>query len=496
MHRKLKLNTVSSLIYEIVAIVCGFILPKLIMREYGSDINGLVNSITQFIGIITFLELGVGKVVQSALYKPIAYKDNDQISRVMVSAGKFFKRIAMIMAVYIVVLIIIYPHISGRQFGWVYSAVLIASMSISSFAQYYFGIANSLLLNADQKGYIQYTAQIITSVLNTVVCVILIKSGCSIHAVKLATSLIFLIRPVFLAWYVRKHYLINYKIKYEEEPIKQKWNGLAQHIAYVVLNNTDTVVLTVLGKFSDVSIYAAYNLVVYGVKQLFTSMMNGIEAYLGNLWAKNDEKSLRAAFDWTEWVVHTAVIFVFGCTGFLVVPFIQVYTKGVTDANYIQPLFAALIVTAHACHCIRLPYNMMIFAAGHYKQTQNNYIAATIMNIVISVACVKIWGLAGVAVGTLISMLYQTVWMAFYCAGNLVKRSIKVFVKQGLTDALTVVCYALLPLTGQLENVNYVAWVLLAAETAAVFLAVSIIINVIFYRQFVVKLIKTVLRRK
>lgn len=496
MHRKLKLNTVSSLIYEIVTIVCGFILPHLIMGEYGSDINGLVNSITQFIGIITFLELGVGKVVQSALYKPIAYKDNDQISRVMVSAGKFFRRIAGIMAVYIIVLIIIYPYISGHQFGWIYSAALIASMSISSFAQYYFGIANSLLLNADQKGYIQYTAQIITSVLNTVVCVILIKSGYSIHAVKLTTSLIFLMRPIFLAWYVHKHYLINYKIKYEEEPIKQKWNGLAQHIAYVVLNNTDTIVLTVLGTFSEVSIYAAYNLVVYGVKQLFTSMMNGIEAYFGALWAKNDEKRLRSAFDRTEWAVHTAAVFVFGCTGFLIVPFIQIYTKGVTDANYIQPLFAALIVTAHACHCVRLPYNLMIFAAGHYKQTQNNYIAATIMNIVISVACVKAWGLAGVAVGTMISMLYQTIWMAFYCAGNLVKRSIKVFVKQGLTDALTVVCYAFFPFTGQLENVSYISWILLAAKTAAVFLAVSAMINVIFYRQFIVQLVKTVLRRK
>lgn len=482
MVNKLKLNTFSSLVFEIVTIVCGFILPRLIMQAYGSGINGLVNSITQFIGIITFLELGVGKVVQSALYKPLVDKDNDQISRVMVSAGKFFKHIAQIMFVYIVVLIIAYPFISGQQFSWVYTATLIAAMSISSFAQYYFGIVNRLLLTADQKGYIQYTSQTLTLLLNTIACVILIRLKVSIHIVKLTTSLVFLMRPVYLAWYVRRHYKINYQIKYEEEPIKQKWNGLAQHVAYVVLNNTDTIVLTVLSTFEVVSIYAVYNLVVYGVKQLFTSMMNGVEAYLGTLWAKEDEPGLQRAFAMTEWTIHTTVVFTFGCTGFLIVPFIQCYTKGITDANYIQPLFAALIVMAHACHCLRLPYNLMIFAAGKYKETQHNYMIATVMNIVISVLCVKQWGLVGVAIGTLVSMLYQTIWMARYNAFNLVRRPMTVFGKQILADLITVSLYAVIPLPRLLTHVQYSSWILLAVETAACFGVITLVINLLLYK--------------
>lgn len=496
MHKKLRLNTISSLIFEIVTIVCGFILPRLIMGQYGSSINGLVNSITQFIGIITFLELGVGKVVQSALYKPLAENNKEQISKIVVSGRKFFNRIALIMAIYVAVLFVVYPFISRQQFGWLYTSTLLAAMSISSFAQYYLGIVDRLLLTADQRGYIQYTAQTITLILNTIACVALIKLGCSIHIVKLTTSLIFLVRPIYLSWYVRKHYDIDYKIKYEGEPIKQKWNGMAQHIAYTVLNDTDTIVLTILGSFSEVSIYAAYNLVVAGVKKLFTSMMNGVEAYLGNLWARQDEEGLQKTFGLTEWLVHTAVIFVFGCTGFLIVPFIQCYTKGITDANYIQPLFAALIVMAHACHCLRLPYNLMIFAAGHYKETQNNYIIATIMNIVISVACVKQWGLVGVAIGTLVSMLYQTIWMAFYNAENLVKRPMKIFAKQCIVDAITVACYAVIPLARELSNVNYFSWLILAIETAAAFLCVSTIINMIFYREFLMELPKLIKSRR
>ena len=254
MQKELKLNTISSLLFEILTIVCGFILPRLIMEQYGSEINGLVNSITQFIGIITFLEFGVGKVVQSALYKPLTENDKGEISRIVVSARKFFNRIALIMAVYVAFLFVVYPFISKQNFGWLYTAMLLAAMSISSYAQYFFGIVDRLLLTADQKGYIQYTAQAITLILNTVACVILIKLGCSIHVVKMTSSIIFLARPIYLSWYVRRHYDIDTKIEYEGEPIKQKWNGLAQHLAYTVLNDTDTIVLTIMGTLSEVSI--------------------------------------------------------------------------------------------------------------------------------------------------------------------------------------------------------------------------------------------------
>ena len=224
--KRLLWNTVSSLVFQITTIICGFVLPHLILHHFGSSINGLVNSITQFLAVITFLELGVGAVVQSSLYKPLANKDSDTVSKIIVSANKFFRNIARILLVYIVVLVIVYPFITNRSdngetFSWMYTAALIGAISISSFAQYYFGVVDRLLLTADQRGYIQYTAQTITLILNTVTCAVMINFGASIHMVKLTTSLIFLARPVFLRWYVNRNYSINRKIQYKEEPIKQ-----------------------------------------------------------------------------------------------------------------------------------------------------------------------------------------------------------------------------------------------------------------------------------
>ncbi len=493
--KKLALNTITSLALQIASVICGFILPRLILDSFGSDVNGLVNSITQFLGVITLLDLGVGAVVQSALYKPLADNDTDMISKIYVSANKFFRRLAEILLVYVVLLMIFYPMLVNKSFGHMYTALLIAAICISSFAQYYFGIVNSLLLNADQRGYIQYVAQIITLILNTFACYIIIKLGASIQIVKLTTSLIFLLRPLFLVFYVKKHYSIDKKITYTEEPIKQKWNGMAQHFAAYVLSGTDNIVLTLFSTLSNVSIYSVYYMAIAGVRSALLSITNGFQSLIGEMLAKKETMKLNAFFGFVEWFLHTGTTLVFGCTGVLIVDFVRVYTYGINDADYIQPLFAVLITIANAGHCLRLPYNILILAAGHYKQTQSNYIIAMILNIVVSIATVKMWGLVGVAIGTLIAMAYQTVWMAKYDSKNIICWPFKNFLKQCGVDAITVIIASLATFKIPMLSVSYVSWFLLAIEVFGIWLIISIVINTIFYRERVLSIFIRVKRR-
>ena len=474
-------NTVASLLFQVTAIVCGFVLPRVFLQRFGSEVNGLVNSISQFLSVVSFLELGVGAVVQSSLYKPLADNDNRQISCVVVSADRFFRRIALVLLVYVVVLMLVYPTISNQDFDGVFTAVLIGAMSISSFAQYYFGIVDSILLTADQRGYIQYNAQTMALVLNTVACVALISAGCSVQMVKLVSSLIFLIRPLVLRAYVNRRYGIDRKAKYEEEPIKQKWNGVAQHVASVVLNGTDVIVLTMFSTLSNVSIYSVYYLAVSGVKTLFMSITDGFQAVLGELWAKQRLEDLDSFFGWVEWLVHTGTTFVFACTAVLIVPFVQVYTLGVNDADYVQPLFAVLLTLANAMHCMRLPYNIMVLAAGHYRQTQRNYIVAVVLNVVISVLTVELWGLVGVAIGTLVAMAYQTIWLFVYDSKNLIRWPLKRVAKQFAVDALSAALIAAVGGSIAFNDISYLGWILLAVKVSSMAVVIVLSVNFIFY---------------
>lgn len=490
MRRKLAANTFLPLVLEAVTIISGFILPRYILKYYGSDVNGLVASITQFISIISFFEAGVGSVVRFNLYKPLAEKDNAQVSKIVISATKFFKTIGIVLLIYTVFLMLFYPLFAGQQFGHMYTALLIAAMVISSFAQYFFGQANMHLVMADQRGYVQYSAQILTITLNTIACVVLMTNGFGIHAVKLATSFIYLLRPFILSLYVKKHYCIDYKIKYTEEPIKQKWNGLAQHISAVVLDGTDVIVLTVLSTLASVSIYSVYYMVVSGIKKLITNATGGIEALLGNVIAKDNHEELDNIFSKTEWSIHTIGTVIYGCAATLAVPFVHVYTRGITDADYNVPLFALLIVLAYYCHTLRLPYNLSILTAGHYKKTQKCYIIAAVMNIVVSVILVFKFGLIGVAIGTIVAMLYQTIWMAVYSYNNIIKRNIKKLIKQLIVDIISIAIMILTAKSIDNQCENYLQWFIMALKTASLCTVEAIIINICFYRHTISTLFK------
>ncbi len=491
--KRLKWNTASSILLQITTVICGFILPRLILGTFGSEVNGLVNSISQFLSVITFLELGVGAVVQSALYKPLADNDTKQISEIVKSATKFFRRLACILLIYIIILAAVYPAVSGRGFGFLYTASLIVIISISLFAQYYFGIPNIILLTADQKGYIHYVTQIIAVMLNTFLCWVLIRIGAGIHVVKLTTSLVFFLRPLVVYLYVNSHYQIDRRITINGEPIKQKWNGVAQHIAAFVLDGTDVMVLTLFSTLSNVSIYSVYHSVIYGIKQLIISMTNGIQSVFGELWAKKQYDELRDFFSWIEWIIHTVSIFAFGCVATLIIPFVKVYTDGVTDANYIVPIFALIITMAHMSHCLRLPYHMMIMACNRFRDTQRDYILSAVINLLLSIVSVHFWGLVGVAIGTLAAMIHQTTWMVFYNHNHLLKIPLKKRLKQFLTDISVFLLGLSICSFLELKEVTFASWFIMATKAAVIWGAIVVSVNLLTFRSNIEKTMKRIL---
>ena len=57
--KKALYNILAQIAYELVATVCGLILPRLIITAFGSGYNGMVSSITQFLEYISILTLGI-----------------------------------------------------------------------------------------------------------------------------------------------------------------------------------------------------------------------------------------------------------------------------------------------------------------------------------------------------------------------------------------------------------------------------------------------------
>lgn len=492
--KRLVYNTISSIMFQIVSICCGFVIPRLILENYGSMTNGLVNSITQFLNVIAFLDLGVGAVVQSALYKPLAEHDNDNLDSIMTAARKFFQRLALILVVYLVILFIIYPLFVNDKWGFFYIDTLIFCIAINQFSQYFFGMPDQLLLLADQKGYVQYNIKSFSLLLNVFLCYVLITLNMGIHAVKLVASITYVLRPLFLRIYVNKHYKINRRKKYSVEPLKQKWNGMAQHVAAVVLDSTDVLILTMFSSLENVSIYSVYYLVVYGIRQMIVTMMNGIQALWGELWAVHDIKKIKKTFMQTEWLLHNIVVLVFGITYLLIIPFVQIYTLGTDDVNYVNKCFSTLIVLAYASYCLRIPYHFLIKAVGHYRQTQFGYIVSAIINIIISVIAVQAYGLPGVAAGTLVATVFQTFYMFWYSRKEILFRTIGSFAKQILTDTIIIFIGIFLSQRVHIIQLSYAYFGIMLLQEICIWGIVSFVINLIFYKDKIKDMVQWILK--
>ena len=135
--KKMFLNIGSELILQLVTIINGFVLPKFIIMAFGSSVNGLVYSVSKFIGYVLIFNSGMDNIVKAALYKPLVNNDNKKISEILKSSSRFFKKFAIIICVYIFLLIIFYPLIIDDNFSFLYIASLIVIIGFSSFLQSY-----------------------------------------------------------------------------------------------------------------------------------------------------------------------------------------------------------------------------------------------------------------------------------------------------------------------------------------------------------------------
>ena len=483
-------NIVTTIILEIVIVSYGLIIPRLIIENFGSNVNGLISSITQFLAYITLLESGIGPVVKSVLYKPIANKDKKTIASIIKTSEKFFRKIALIFLLYIAVLVIVYPLFINDSFNYFYIISLLIIISISTFAEYFFGITYKLYLQAEQKTYVISFFQIITYILSCAIIVFLIKMHFSIHFVKLLSGLVFVLRPILQNIYVKKKYNINFKSCHADYVFKNKWNGLAQHIAYVVHNNTDVFLLTLFCNLKYVSIYSVYNLVSSGIHKLIRSFSSGVSSSFGDMIAKKEQDNLKKKFNEYETGYYMVCSIIYSCTLILIISFVKLYTRGIEDANYVQPMFAYIFIVGAILNTIKQPYNDLANDAGYFKQMKKGAIIEAISNIIISLILVKKYNLIGVAIGTVVAMVIRLIHLIYITGENILHRRNNIVIKKFVLLIINIIIvFILFNVLIVLRSNNYLNWL----TNGIIVFFVSSLINIITFIIFYLKDLKGIL---
>ncbi|MEE1031064.1 MAG: polysaccharide biosynthesis C-terminal domain-containing protein [Ruminococcus sp.] len=427
-----KLNIASSVLLQVVSGVCGLILPRFVLRSFGSEVNGLVASVSQLLSYAVLLEGGIGGVMKAALYKPLANEDDAGISGIFYQISRTFRRIALIFIGFAVILSICMKFLVDTQYDWFYVFTMVLILSSHTLCSYYGSMPHRILMTADQKLYIIQFTQIVATVLNLLLCLLVMHLGGSIHTMKLVSGVVFLLNPLMQRWYVKRHYHLAGIAASAAVEVKQKRDGLVHHLSYFIHRNTDVVILSLLGSLQIVSVYTVYHTVINVLEQLLLSISSGLSGLVGRLIARKEITELNRIVDRYETCNNALATGVATVCAILILPFVSIYTGGVTDVQYHQPMFAMLIIAASYAYSIRHPFGNVVNAAGHYKETKAGAVGEMVLNLGLSLALMKPLGLAGVALGTLVAMSFRTIYTVWYLSKHILYRPVrKFFLKLG-----------------------------------------------------------------
>lgn len=478
------LNILFAIILQLVTFVRGLILPRIIIPAYGSDINGLVSSITQFLTYISLLEAGVGTIFRSSLYKPLADGDTDKVSGVINEQKRFYRKIGLVFVFYVIALCFIYPLIAKTKISTEYIVSFILILSISTFAEYFISLPYVSLLSADQKVRISYIVSIVYTIVNILVALFWVWLKADIRLIYLSMCVIGLLRPLFYWLYVKKHYNLSKTAAPDASALKQRWNGMVHHVSYYVHTNTDSAILTIFVGTAMVSVYNVYGAIIFGMERLITSVSAGTAAGIGNILVSGDKKTIDRTVDLFEFVQSAATTVLFTITALMIMPFIKLYTSDMTDINYIYPEFAYVLVCAEAIYCFRCIYSTISTNANKFKETQLGAILECVVNLILSLiltlACDM--GLLGIAIGTLAGMFVRYLDEVLFLSKNVINRSVLKAFKSLLVNAcIAAVSILICHFALNYDTINSLSnWIIFAIISSFVVIAVAIPVYLIF----------------
>ncbi len=477
-------SSVTSAIYQVVVIICGFVTSRLIVQTYGSSWNGIVASITKFLSLFAVVEVGVNGATRVALYKSLADNNEVQTSAIINANDRYYRKISFALALYVVVLAVFVPWIINSDVNYWSIFLMVFIIGVSKFAENCWGINSKILLAASQSNYITNITQTVATLANAVLLWLIVRFGGSIFVAKTGSSAILVIIPIVLFVISHRLFKIDKSVKPDNRALKGRWDVLANSLSNIVHENVDVFFITAFCEATELSVYSMYYVVAEGLTKVFQVITNGLEAGFGNMWARGERETLNRNLRQYEYIIYTLSGLLFGCMIILIVPFMSVYMRNVNDVNYMRTSLGVCIAFAQIFMSIRTPYVLLVQAAGHYKQVKvAGYVEAGINIVLTAVLVIKI-GIVGAIIGTIIANIFRTVMYGYYVSKHMIDRSFSAIICRfiWLCSVLIIsVSISHLLINSMMIN-NWITWLFAAFVTFVVHLLVIAAGSLLFYR--------------
>lgn len=482
--KSLSKNMIMTIITRIVTLITGLVVQQRILVAYGSSLNGLTSSITQVMSYLVILEAGLGTASVQALYSPLAAKDWDKASGIVTATGKEYKKISIVFFLSLLAASVLIPLAVSGQVEFAIASALTLITGGSYVISYILGGKYKALLNADRKLYILCLADCISIVLSCIFRVVALELGYGIIIVQLINLACVILKNICYVTYVKKKYTyIDYQKKPDYLAVNKRWNVLIHSLAGLVVNHTDILILTLFADLKIVSLYSIYNMVFSQLSTVIQStFMQAPQSNFGYLY-NNDKKEYERYFGVYETAFSIFLFIITSISLIMILPFVSIYTRGVTDVQYINPYLPILFELILLMNQIRIPALVTINVAGTFKETQNGAIIEALINIVVSMVLFFFTplGLYGLLLGTVCSYIYRTADVIIYVYKHLIERNISKYIRLILVNiGTTIMLYMIFSIIFPVTASSFIEWIIKAIIISLVTITIYTTTNFCF----------------
>ena len=216
------------------------------------------------------------------------------------------------------------------------------------------------------------------------------------------------------------------------------------------------------------------------MQNFITSLTSSFTFALGQMFHVDREKfdKLYNAYE-TFYVMATYIVYTLMAVFLL--PLIQIYTSGIDDAEYTNPLLLLLFVVMNLISNSKLPSNGVIEYSGDFTKTRSHAVWEMAINITVSIAAIFFMGICGAIVGTIAALLYRGIVSVYYSNKKILNRSQMCTYKIIISNALVFVAVMAVFFVNSFSNVSFLKLLLNgmihSIWIVGLFLAVNFVFN-------------------
>ena len=484
--KKFFYNTLFTALLQVVNVVAALIVPSFMLRFYGSEINGLVTSITQFINYFNLVEAGLSAAAIYALYKPLADGDTDRMGEIVSASRRFYMQAGWVFTALTAVLALLYPlYIKTPNISYAETALLVLALGAGGFLEFFTMAKYRVLLTADQKTYVISVASILHVALQTALIAALSALGASVLVARAAAILALLLRSAILLLYCRRRYPnLNYHAKPDMSALDKRWDAMFLQVLGAIHQGATVVLLTLIVRdLAVISVFSVFNIVVMGLNSVLGIFNSGLAASFGEVIVRGEKDVLRRAYREFEGGFYMVISFVFAVSFVMIQPFVDIYTVNVFDADYHQPLIGFLIILNTYLYHLKTPQGMLVISAGMYRETRWRTLTQGLIAVLGGAALAFPLGLPGILIAAAASNFYRDLDLWFFSARRITDTPVRDTLL-GVARSVAAVLIAVLPFRFiEVCPGSWLGWIVYAVLTSLWTGAVVLILTLLFDRK-------------